>query len=307
MHHPPTGFSAIVSLRPGLTSPPSDPSLQEYAPIWSPPLAESYIEGSDAQIRVYFERHDGLKQIDGLEAYAAFLHVDGGQPFVKIYAVGHGVRTGTFTWFLDSKFGELASTPRDVPSNTVQLKLYPITLKPETELGTGHLHLSDVQSVSQIPIVEFRWTYLSRRLLESYGFVEGPSQSNLSLPSIESATIAVLNNATRIAIELMTPEQRLAFVDRLGSSAAILALLPDQTRDELKRFGPTAGGRAYQQSGRAGYEGERESEYEAFTPQSLGPPAYDEYEEGRQVEREYSSGPVNGYRASGMVRPYGSM
>ncbi|BGP12759.1 hypothetical protein JCM10213_007274 [Rhodosporidiobolus nylandii] len=248
MRHPASGFSALLKLststggRPGGAT---DLPLPEWSPVaLTPTECTAYVEGhARALFRVFFTRSPDLKPVVGLEAYAAFLQVDEQQAFVKVYACGAGVETKhAFPWYLDGTFGDLPNSPGEAVTSKVTLSIFRCHLRPGIDLGTGHLFTKDIAKMDETkgPILRFSWHYMRGEQLELFGVLPRPSQLPPPVPpAATDSALAFLRLASRIAISLMSDEQRLAFVDCLGHSPEALALLPEDAQKELVDFRQT--------------------------------------------------------------------
>ncbi|GAA6032691.1 hypothetical protein JCM8097_000744 [Rhodosporidiobolus ruineniae] len=263
MLDPRTGISAHLSFSHGPPAAPNDPSaplpsldsllspssasstLLEYAPTYLGETHEhiAYVEASPsaagAPIRVGFKREQGVREVQGTEGYAAFVQVGNGQTWCKVYATGAGVEKGHFPWFIDCSLGGFCPGPKEaITAQRITLRISPVLLKPDVHLGTGHLLVKDIEKIEDVA-VQFCWIYLTRSHLDLLGVLEDqPSQSWLR--SETAAALSFLRTSNRLLTALLTPEQRVSFVDQLSADEEAMQDLPQAAKDELRRFG--AGG-----------------------------------------------------------------
>ncbi|GAA5994970.1 Swc4p [Rhodotorula paludigena] len=237
--HQASGFSAAVIIDP--QGPPTAPMVEHRPLALGPTETATWIEGTPGvQVRVFFTREHQFKPVVGLEAYAAYVLVDEGTPWVKIYAIGEGVQlppnhTQPWPWFLDADLGGAAADLQETLGKKVSLKIYRCELLPGVELGYGQLYSKDVAKIDrEHPVCIMNWHYASRQQLDMLGLLNGPSQADSFVPpSPLTSSLAFLRHASRILLDLATPEQRVAFIERLSTSSEVLQLLPETAQREL--------------------------------------------------------------------------
>ncbi|GAA6001871.1 hypothetical protein JCM10207_002359 [Rhodosporidiobolus poonsookiae] len=178
----------------------------------------TYVEAPSGapRLRVFFRREAQVRPVTGLEAYAAVLVV-GEQSFAKVYAVGLGVSnppSGPVPWFLDANSQDFEHDPAAAAQQRIVLAIYPCKVRPGVPLG----------QVLTLP-------------LPSASLTARPDPPRLpTLDNAPTRALSFLRHANRVLIALLTPEQRVAFVERLGLTSEVLALLPLDCRDELVSF-----------------------------------------------------------------------
>ncbi|GAA5887583.1 hypothetical protein JCM6882_001458 [Rhodosporidiobolus microsporus] len=242
MRCPTAGF--VAHLTPRFPSPasllPSSqslPPLPEYCPTSTHAHeCSTFVEGvARAPIRLCFERKGDEKEIEGTEVVAAFVSVDGQELWLKVYAIGEGVKGGPHLWFVDTAFADLAIQPEQAEGKKISLRLARCTLRTGVKLGTGHLVLADTSFVDHDkPLCVFTWWYMPRAHLELFGVLSEPSPP--PPPSETETALSFLHQMTHILLSLLTTEQRLLFIDELAIDIGTLELLPQRVKDELERF-----------------------------------------------------------------------
>ncbi|GAA5850161.1 hypothetical protein JCM8547_001026 [Rhodosporidiobolus lusitaniae] len=266
LHHD-SGFSAGLRLLPSphstlgptlsrCTNPEID--LVELAPAMTDqPFA--YVEGGAQRqgVRVLFARLAEVKRVEGLEAFAAFVRVGEEKPILKVYAMGEGVQQYDGAWFIDAVLPIPPVEPSKAMEVVVMLSLHKVQLKPGTKLGSGHLLSGDVATMSQKAEVSFSWHVLSHAHLELFGLLpRDPPLPALPPPPPSAASIALsfLRRTTHTLVSLLTPEQRLAFMDKLAKDEEAVGMLPEGVRGELEGFSrsSTGGGVGGGMVGKAG-------------------------------------------------------
>ncbi|GAA5980257.1 hypothetical protein JCM10908_001591 [Rhodotorula pacifica] len=230
--------------------------LVEHAPtVLETGQIVAYVEASDEPIRVLFWRDAAIKPVEGLEAYAAFLHLPDEQPWCKVFAIGGGVlELPGLDWYIDGDLGLPAPTLAETARYCAMLKIFRCTLKPGAQLGYGYVSSADVAAVDETtPVCVFAWHFVTRRQLELLGvgasritphtsnplsFRIAPAVRPETMPPNELApALEFLRLANRLLVSLLTADQKSKFIKLLSTSQEAQQLLQVDDLRKLEGFG----------------------------------------------------------------------